>query len=63
MLFEGGVRAHIFVSWLHPFKEQRLVVTGSQGMVTYDDLTKKLVVHDKRVEQTLDGRSRPTGSR
>ena len=32
-LFEypGNIHAHIFVSWLHPFKEQRLVVVGSQG--------------------------------
>jgi predicted dehydrogenase len=29
MLFDNGVRAHIHVSWLHPFKEQRLVVVGS----------------------------------
>src|SRR5579864_1375672 len=25
-IFASGVRAHIFVSWLHPFKEQRLIV-------------------------------------
>ena len=29
--FAGGVRAHIFVSWLHPYKEQRLVVVGGRG--------------------------------
>ncbi|MCA8941786.1 MAG: Gfo/Idh/MocA family oxidoreductase [Planctomycetes bacterium] len=50
MLFDNGVRAHVFVSWLNPFKEQRLVVTGSKAMVTYDDVTKELVLHDKRVE-------------
>ena len=32
MTFASGVRAHIFVSWLHPFKEQRLVVVGSEKM-------------------------------
>ena len=26
--FPSGVQAHIFVSWLHPVKEQRLVVVG-----------------------------------
>src|SRR6266404_1170070 len=26
--FASGVKAHIFVSWLHPFKEQKLVVVG-----------------------------------
>ncbi len=30
LLFDNGVRAHIYVSWLHPFKEQRLVVIGSR---------------------------------
>src|SRR5262249_39676650 len=32
MEFPSGVRAHIFVSWLHPYKEQRLVVVGSRKM-------------------------------
>jgi len=35
--FVGGVAAHIFVSWLHPFKEQRLVVVGDGGMAVFDD--------------------------
>ena len=50
LLFDNGVRAHIYVSWLHPYKEQRLVVIGSRKMVTYDDVSKKLEVHDKRVD-------------
>lgn len=37
MKFAGNVRAHIFVSWLHPFKEQKLVVIGSAGMAVFDD--------------------------
>ncbi len=35
--FKNGIEAHIFVSWLHPFKEQKLVVVGSQGMAVFDD--------------------------
>lgn len=35
--FPGGQAAHIHVSWLHPFKEQRLVVIGEDGMVVFDD--------------------------
>jgi predicted dehydrogenase/acetyltransferase-like isoleucine patch superfamily enzyme len=35
--FPGGERAHVFVSWLHPFKEQKLVVVGDQGMAVFDD--------------------------
>jgi predicted dehydrogenase len=50
LLFDNGVRAHIHVSWLHPFKEHRLVVIGSQKMASYDDVAKKLLLYDQRVE-------------
>jgi UDP-2-acetamido-3-amino-2,3-dideoxy-glucuronate N-acetyltransferase len=36
--FGGDVRAHIYVSWLNPFKEQKLTVVGSEGMVVFDDM-------------------------
>ncbi|OPY15537.1 MAG: UDP-2-acetamido-3-amino-2,3-dideoxy-D-glucuronate N-acetyltransferase [Syntrophus sp. PtaB.Bin001] len=35
--FPSGIGAHIFVSWLNPFKEQRLVIVGSEGMLVFDD--------------------------
>ncbi len=35
--FPSGIRAHIFVSWLHPFKEQKLVVVGSKKMAVFND--------------------------
>ncbi len=35
--FPSGMRAHIFVSWLHPFKEQKLVVVGDKKMAVFDD--------------------------
>jgi UDP-2-acetamido-3-amino-2,3-dideoxy-glucuronate N-acetyltransferase len=35
--FSSGLRAHIFVSWLHPFKEQKLVVVGERKMAVFDD--------------------------
>ncbi len=38
MEFPSGPRAHVFVSWLHPFKEQRLVVVGADAMAVFDDL-------------------------
>ena len=38
MVFPGGLRAHIFVSWLHPVKEHKLVVVGSEGMAVFDDV-------------------------
>ncbi len=49
--FASGVHAHIFVSWLHPFKEQRLVVVGSQKMAVFDDTAEnKLVLYPHKVE-------------
>ncbi|WP_447979334.1 Gfo/Idh/MocA family oxidoreductase [Candidatus Nitrospira bockiana] len=39
--FPSGVKAHIFVSWLHPFKEQKLVLVGDRKMAVFDDLEKK----------------------
>jgi predicted dehydrogenase len=50
LLFDNNVRAHIYVSWLHPFKEQRLVVIGSRKMASFDDVTKRLLIYDQRVE-------------
>ena len=50
LLFDSGVRSHIYVSWLHPFKEQRLVVVGSKKMASFDDVSKRLVLYDQRVE-------------
>lgn len=35
--FPSGLKAHIFVSWLHPFKEQKLVVVGDRKMAVFDD--------------------------
>ena len=51
LTFASGVRAHIFVSWLHPFKEQRLVIVGSEKMAVFDDTAEdKLVLYSHRVE-------------
>jgi len=35
--FPNGIQGHVFVSWLHPFKEQKLVVIGDRGMAVFDD--------------------------
>jgi UDP-2-acetamido-3-amino-2,3-dideoxy-glucuronate N-acetyltransferase len=55
-LFDNGVRAHIFVSWLHPYKEQRLVVIGSKKMASFDDVAPrdKLLLYDQGI-QWIDG--------
>lgn len=49
--FPSGVQAHIFVSWLHPIKEQKLVVVGSEKMAVFDDTAEhKLILYPHRVE-------------
>ena len=35
--FDSGINAHIYVSWLHPLKEQKLVVVGDSAMAVFDD--------------------------
>ena len=38
LTFASGVKGHIFVSWLHPYKDQRLVVVGDRSMAVFDDV-------------------------
>ncbi|PJD95493.1 MAG: oxidoreductase [Parachlamydia sp.] len=55
MRFANDVRAHIYVSWLHPFKEQKLVVIGSTGMAVFDDTKpweEKLLLYRNHVTWT-----------
>ena len=51
--FDDESRAHVFVSWLHPFKEQRLVVVGDKKMAIFNDVApfgEKLQVYPQNVE-------------
>ncbi len=49
--FNDGVRGHIYVSWLHPIKEQKLVVVGSKKMAIFDDTSdKKLLLYPHKIE-------------
>lgn len=51
MEFRNGVKSHIFVSWLHPFKEQKLVVIGSEKMAVFDDISReKLFVYPHKIK-------------
>ncbi|HIC90948.1 MAG TPA: oxidoreductase, partial [Syntrophaceae bacterium] len=51
MDFASGVKAHIFVSWLHPFKEQKLVVVGNKRMAVFDDISReKLFLYPHKIE-------------
>ena len=51
--FVDNRAAHVFVSWLHPFKEQRLIVVGEKGMAVFDDLlgwNEKISIYPHRVD-------------
>jgi UDP-2-acetamido-3-amino-2,3-dideoxy-glucuronate N-acetyltransferase len=49
--FKSEIKGHIFVSWLHPYKEQKLVVVGSNAMAVFDDLSeKKLFIYNHKIE-------------
>jgi UDP-2-acetamido-3-amino-2,3-dideoxy-glucuronate N-acetyltransferase len=50
--FPSGLQAHIFVSWLHPFKEQKLVLVGDKKMAVFDDTQSwedKLLLYPHRI--------------
>ena len=50
--FRSGVQGHVFVSWLHPYKEQKLIVVGDHGMAVFDDVEpeRKLVLCNHTVD-------------
>jgi UDP-2-acetamido-3-amino-2,3-dideoxy-glucuronate N-acetyltransferase len=49
--FANGVKSHVFVSWLHPYKEQKLIVVGSEKMAVFDDLSKeKLFIYPHKIK-------------
>lgn len=49
--FKNGVKGHIYVSWLHPYKEQKLIVVGSKAMAVFDDVSKeKLFLYPHKIE-------------
>ncbi len=63
LVYDNGIEGHIFVSWLHPFKEHRLVVIGSEAMISFEDTSdgKPLKLYSKKfdlisgVPEKIDG--------
>ena len=47
--YPNGVQGHIYVSWLHPFKEHRVVIIGSKGSLHFEDAgeNKLLLYYEK----------------
>jgi UDP-2-acetamido-3-amino-2,3-dideoxy-glucuronate N-acetyltransferase len=50
--YPNNIKGHIYVSWLHPFKEHRFVIVGSKGMFTYEDSSndKELLFYEKGID-------------
>ena len=50
--FQSGTKAHIFVSWLHPYKEQKLIVIGDKRMMMFNDVNPKdkLFAYDHKID-------------
>src|SRR5208283_2976117 len=48
----SGVKAHVFVSWMHPYKEQKLIIVGDRQMAVFDDTEseRKLVLYPHRID-------------
>lgn len=52
MNFPSGTKAHIFVSWLHPYKEQKLIVIGDKKMMMFNDINpeQKLLAYSHKID-------------
>lgn len=51
--FPSGLKAHVFVSWLHPFKEQTLVVVADKNMAVFRDTApweEKLLLYPHNIQ-------------
>jgi len=52
--FTGEKAAHVFVSWLNPFKEQKLSIIGSKAMAVFDGVKNELIVYPYKFEKNLE---------
>ena len=50
--YPNGIMCHLFISWMHPFKEHRLVLVGSKGMLVFEDSStkKEIIFYNKKFE-------------
>ena len=55
MKFSSGLKAHISVSWINPYKEQKLIVIGNSAMAVFDDMqpwSHKLAFYSHNIDLT-----------
>ena len=58
MIFPRNIKAKVSVSWIHPTKEQKLIIIGEKGMIVFDDTlewSKKLAVYGHKIEKKDTG--------
>jgi len=57
--YEGNIKAHIFTSWVNPFKEHKLVIIGSKGMIVFEDSSndKNILFYGKYCTNNESGKS------
>jgi predicted dehydrogenase len=56
LCFDDGLVAHVYVSWLSPFRSRKFVVGGVKKMLVFDDMLSdnKVNVCDRGVDISLD---------
>jgi UDP-2-acetamido-3-amino-2,3-dideoxy-glucuronate N-acetyltransferase len=57
MEFNSALKAHVLISWLHPYKEQKLVVIGKDATLVFNDTKpwdEKLAVYRHILKATGD---------
>lgn len=58
LAFAGSLRAHVHVSWVSPFKEQKLTVVGRDALAVFDDTkpwAEKLALYRNYTDETRSG--------
>jgi UDP-2-acetamido-3-amino-2,3-dideoxy-glucuronate N-acetyltransferase len=55
--FSSGIKTHIIVNWLNPYKEQKFIIIGTEGLLLFDDTAKwdeKLKLYSKTIDWDKD---------
>lgn len=50
MDFPDNVKAYIFVSWLYPYKEQKLTIIGTKAMAVFDGTKDELLLYPHKID-------------
>lgn len=58
--FPGKIVSHVYVSWLAPVKERRLIIVGSKKMLVYEDtnLDNPITIYNKGIVRPISQKSK-----